>query len=150
MSVIKKLRIDFQVREVLDDGSPGDARYVTMGDDVDPAKVKDFFERTGLSVQALFGTHQVVTGIVLRQRPRDIIGTIKLVRVLTGCGLKEAKDRVESPYGTVLVFAKGSDDTEHLRRAFRDHGISETESIPVDENTCLNAGVPLYVNEDLL
>lgn len=148
MSGARRLRIDFQVRELLDDGSPGDARYVTLGDDVDAFKVKDFFERTGLSVQAIFGTHQAATGFVVRRDLRNKIETIKALRTLTGLGLKNAKDRVESPKGTVLLYTQDSAHADHCMQVFRDFGITEVESLGVDVMAMHELGVPTYLERN--
>lgn len=106
------LRIDFQVREVElgDDGralpAKSDDRYITFGDNVMAPGIDDFFERCRLSARYLF--HDLVGPVVLvfRVAPMNKIAAIKVVRELTGIGLKEAKDLVEAPLGTPLCVFK--------------------------------------------
>lgn len=124
MATTSKLRIDFQVREVLADGAVGEPRYVTFGDDVDMGAIKDFFERCGIACDLMFQGYKSPKLFSLDSSfsgSSQKIMMIKLVRELTGCGLKEAKDIVEAPPGTpIVVFKDGRDADAVMKRLQRD------------------------------
>jgi len=98
------LRIDFIVREVSDDGQTpeDDLRYVRFGDDVPIAHVRDFFDRCGSAMGTMFRS---TGGSILEfvNTGANKIAGIKVVREITGYGLKEAKDVVEAAPGTAIV-----------------------------------------------
>lgn len=144
----KKFRIDFQVREVMnDDEDPTDARYVTFGDEVPLSKLKDFFERCGISVDLMF--KGMKSASYLRLTNSDMvtkIQAIKALRSVTGISLKEAKDRIEMPAGTPLVFFSCSEDAEVTIQAFKMNGVDDLDFAleAYDPSVIDLAGVPNY------
>ena len=108
-------RVDFVVREVCTDGSvPEDElRFVQLGDEMHRADLFDYFNRVRDAVQMLF-PRLVPVVLLLDSAGGNKIQVIKVVREITGVGLKQAKDMVEAPVGTALM---SFDDTRHAERA---------------------------------
>jgi len=123
-----RLRIDFQVREVAlnpDDASPEDARYVTFGDFCDIHDIKDFFDRCGIACDTMFQGAQVPTALLIHgSTSGKTIDLIKLVRTLTGAGLKDAKDCVEQPFGSSLILFDNGKDAHHAFSLIKEAGIT--------------------------
>lgn len=143
-----RIRIDFVVREVCDDGSvPEDElRFIRFGDDVPASYVKDFFDRTGNAMSLMFrpvGAHVVR---FVNVGPNKI-NTIKVVRELTGLGLKEAKDLVEAPSGTPILIVKEAIELPMVLRRFQECGCN-VESRPYhrDDHDKRAAGLPPLVD----
>jgi len=116
------LRIDFIVQEVSDDGltPDDDLRYIKFGDDVPIPHVRDFFDRCGNAMSTMFRQGDAVVCLV--SSGPNKIQLIKVVRELTGYGLKEAKDVVEAPSGTAVCITKDSYSLQHVLRAIGDTG----------------------------
>lgn len=102
------LRIDFQMREA------GTDRAISFGDDVDPMDVKGFLDRVGLGIVTLF-VGSPCKAVRMVRHPANKIAAIKALREMTGVGLKEAKDVVESPVG---AYACRFRDGEWARQSF--------------------------------
>ena len=89
-----KIRIEFSVSD------PETLKYVTFADDVWPHDVKEWFIRASLGVEQLYTIRQTCAISIdpspLTGQINQKINCIKLVRGITGCGLKEAKDLIES------------------------------------------------------
>ena len=126
------LRIDFTVREVLGGEDQSSARYVTFGDDVNPAGIKDFFERCGISVDLLFQGVRKVKAVRFtspcQRKIERMIDAIKVVRAFTGLGLKEAKDLVELPVGRPMIVCVDGNEADRLVAMFKAVGINEVEA----------------------
>ncbi len=110
-----RIQIDFVVREVCDDGTvpEEDLKYVRFGDEVAHSMVKDFFDRSGEAMGLMFkstGSHV----IAFTSTGPNKISVIKVVRELTGYGLKEAKDVVEAPMGTAVIIVSCADDEREI------------------------------------
>jgi hypothetical protein len=100
------IRIDFVVREVYEDDPDSNSddeslRFIRFGKQVEPHMVKDFFESTGIAVGIMFPPRGDYV-LCLKQHGNNKIALIKEIRVLTGCGLKEAKDAVERPLSSAI------------------------------------------------
>ena len=153
MTTSTRFRIDFQVREILPEGSdPSLARYVTFGDEVNFYKVRDFFERCGLGVINLFQTHASgnARGKVLKlmHSPRNKINIIKALRQMTDLGLKDAKHLVEGPLGTPLVVFANDEEVEaglNVLRRYEAYDVDVINCIEVEDvvyDHAVEAGVP--------
>jgi len=149
MTMSTRFRIDFQVREVLPEGSdPSLARYVTFGDEVSLSRVRDFFDRCGLGVVSLFNGTSVAKVFKLAHTPRNKINVIKALREMTELGLKGAKDRVESPLGTPLVVFANDEEAElglNVLRKYEVYDVDVINSIEVEDvsyDHAIQAGVP--------
>jgi len=141
------LRIDFQVREVCDDGSvePEALRYVTFGDNVETSsKIKDFFERCGIATDMMFTEKLVSRSIRLTKAPVNKIGAIKAVRQLTGLGLKESKDLVEAQNGAPLVLFDNDADARDGYSVFQLCGVVEIVIEAMNLPAAIIANVPRY------
>ncbi len=128
------LRIRFVVEEIGEGGVPTE-RHISFGDEVPHHQARDFFERCGLTVDQLFcRTIGGLRAIVLDGVPQNKIQCIKVVRELTGVGLKEAKDLVEStvagvPRGHIMA-CKHPMDVVTVTKRFNDQGIS-VRAVPI-------------------
>lgn len=88
-----KLHIEFNIKE------PETGRFVTFADDISVENVKDWFIRMALGVEHLFNMEGGARTATIKDISNGYggkIGAIKLVRELTGCGLREAKDLIEN------------------------------------------------------
>lgn len=145
---LKTLRIDFQVREVADDGmtllDPADSRYVTLGDFIKATDIRDFFDRCGLAIDNLY--HHRVSGVVLvmRDKPVNKIASIKLLRDLTRCTLKDAKDLIEGAPGTQLVAFRDGRAATNAAADFYSTGGMHVEIVHTNLDVAVAAGVFLY------
>lgn len=108
--------MEFSVRE------PDSERFVTFSDDVDLDKVKDWFERVSLGVQQLFDTATAPVSIILRHDNHQRIMAIKMVREITMCGLKEAKEAVEDSMklGHPMIICEDGRDAPSVMQKFDD------------------------------
>lgn len=144
---LRKLRIDFRVKEILpEDRDPADARYVTFGDDVDPMLIKDFFARCGIACDIVLGSGSLEPAFV-RFTALPLAGkipAIKVMRRLANLGLKEAKDRVELPVGTPLVFFRTLSDTRKGLDAFNAAGVYEVDALSCALEAMVSANVPEF------
>lgn len=118
-----RLRIDFVVREVCPDGTvhEDDLRFIKFGDEVEKVHVRDFFDRVAHAMGLMFqpeGGHVVFFESVGPNK----IDTIKLVRELTQCGLKEAKGLVEAPPGIPFLITKTHTDLKEIIHRFEERG----------------------------
>jgi len=106
------LRIDFVIQEVADDDTPAsELRHISFGDDVPIVHVRDFFQRCMDAMGLLFKTGNCVVCLV--DAGPNKIGLIKVIRELTGHGLKDAKDFVEGPTGTALFTTRDHYSLQH-------------------------------------
>lgn len=108
-------RVDFVVREVCTDGSvpEEELRFVQLGDEMHRADLFDYFNRVRDAVQMLFPRLGPIV-LVFDSTGGNKIQVIKVVREVTGLGLKEAKDVVEAPLGTAVM---SFDDPHQAERA---------------------------------
>ena len=94
--------------------------------------VKEFEEKFGVSAQPVAVAGAVVAGaaaedektefdVVLIDAGAKKINVIKVVRALTGLGLKEAKDAVETS-GTVLKEGISKEDAEAAKKELEEAG----------------------------
>ena len=118
-----KLRIDFIVREVCEDGSvpEEELRYVKFGDECSMAYVRDFFDRAGNAMGLMFKPNGAHTLSFVSCGPNKI-AVIKVIRELTGLGLKEAKDLAEAPSGTPILIVNDNFDVQHCTVALSGAG----------------------------
>lgn len=110
-----RIRIDFQVREVSAAGEEipdSDLRYVTFGDEVNLADIRDFFDRSGIAVNMMFNGNRGAKFICMEGTPANKIWMIKRVREVTGLGLREAKDLVEAPLRTPFGYFEDGRDCD--------------------------------------
>lgn len=105
------VRIDFVVREVCHDGSvPEDElRFVRFGEEVSTSGVPDFFQRVGQAMSLMFRHDFGTQALTLVHGGPNKINLIKVVRELGQYGLKDAKDLVEAPMGTVFLIVDPND-----------------------------------------
>lgn len=116
------LKIKFSITDIDSD------RYVSFEDEVAYHRVRDFFERCGLTCEQLFCTmsgasvirlvHKMYPGIAHREK----IPAIKVTRQLITCSLKEAKDLVEGIYGGDLMWIANSLDGVDIVEMYRKEG----------------------------
>lgn len=105
----EKLKVKFSI------GSESDGRWITFSDNVSLEGIEEWFNFTGKAVVRMFDTGPVRRWHVGFQRADldliiNKINTIKVVREMTSCGLKCAKDAVEFMFsGTVGLFDSKSD-----------------------------------------
>lgn len=114
-----RVRVDFVVREICDDGSvPEDElRFIRMGDDVAPTHVSDFFTRVGNAINLIFppiGDQQVY----FADRGPNKINLIKLLRDLGSYGLNDARQLVDAPLGTPILIIRDSSDVSFVCQEF--------------------------------
>lgn len=143
-----RLRIDFQVRELVDPDSGLEPRYVTFGDEVDMGKIKDFFERCGLATDIMFLGYKTSKYIKQLVPTQQKINLIKLVREWTGLGLKDAKDVVELHAGLPMVLFKDGEEADKIVDLCRRMNMMDVVSEPITEETykeLLHAKVPEYI-----
>lgn len=119
-----KIRIKFNITVVTDgDVSADDERSITFSEDVEPSRIRDFFDRAALGVNTLFAT--AARAVAIYVDPSHLTGNLKIpiikaIREVYGLGLKEAKDIVEGrapdtgqllPAGVIgLAFDDGTAD----------------------------------------
>ena len=128
------LRIDFVVREVCPDGSVPDdeLKFIRFGDEMAITNAKDFFDRCGHAMALMFRVGSSVLSFSLR--PSNRIAAIKLVRELTGVGLKEAKDLVEADLGTPFLIVDEPMVIRRLVERFRNEVGCTVEARPYRES----------------
>jgi len=140
-----KIHIEFSVSD------PETLRYVTFADDVWPIDVKEWFVRASLGVEQLFRLTQACV-ITLEPGFQIInkIQCIKLVRMCTNCGLKEAKDLVERnsplvPTPGFLFCCQKTDAKEvnHIISKFREIGVN-VEARPAGIDMLMNGNIPKF------
>jgi len=97
--------------------------------------VKDFEEKFGVSAQPTVVAGGAVAGgadaaeektefdVVLTGAGDKKINVIKVIRTVTGIGLKEAKDAAENPPFTIKE-AASKDDAETIKKQFEEAGAS--------------------------
>ena len=138
-----RIRIDFQVRETCSDGSVPETelRYVTFGDDMPTGRIRDFFERCGIATDMMFGGKRSAHVIRFDRPCNNKILAIKLVREMTGIGLKEAKDVVEQPVGADLMVFENLEDADRAMAHIVGAGVTEVKCFKADINDCLARGV---------
>lgn len=133
------LRIDFQVREIPEEGSSINARFITFGDDISMDNIRDFFDRCGHATDTIFnGGGPARRNVIKLKHAHDIVKKvelIKLVRQWANLTLKEAKDLVEQPAGSALVLCKDSKDADLCVSECKRLGIDGVEAVSVSENT---------------
>jgi len=105
---------------VTEEARKNDLRYIRFGDDVPIPHVRDFFDRCGNAMGLMF--RQGSTVLCLVDHGPNKIALIKVVRELTGHGLKEAKDIVEAPSGTPVLVTEDSYSLQHALRMMSDAG----------------------------
>lgn len=127
------VRVEFIIREVNPDGTPlaaeEEPRGLRLGETVHVAHLADLFERSSRAAGMLFVPQGRLALCLVRLGPNKI-QVIKVLRELTGVGLKEAKDMSEAPVGTPL-FAGGTRDDmmEAVRRLSAAHATVEVRSV---------------------
>jgi ribosomal protein L7/L12 len=96
---IKKetVRIEFAI------GSQEDGRWTTFGGDVPTRGIAEWFRFTGEALAKMWNTGTYTASVTIEIPGPNKINTIKEVRNVTGCGLKEAKDAVEMQYGGIVA-----------------------------------------------
>lgn len=132
------LRIDFQVREIPEEGTSINARFITFGDDISMDNIRDFFDRCGYATDIIFNGGDQRGNVIKLKHAHDIVKKvelIKLVRQWANLTLKEAKDLVEQPAGSVLVLCKDGKDADLCISECKRLGIDGVEAVSVSENT---------------
>lgn len=127
------LKISFTVQDV------DTQKFVTFNDEVVETRVKDFFERCGLAVDQLFGLSRASSVIMLRQPCANKIWAIKVVKDLTGLGLKESKDLVESQ--GPLILCETSDEARAVIDKFTAQSVA-VDARPANMQTMLQNKIP--------
>lgn len=143
-----RLRIDFQVREIVDADSGLEPRYVTFGDEVDMGKIKDFFDRCGIATDIMFQGYKTSKYVKQLVPTSQKINLIKLVREWTKIGLKDAKDVVELPTGRPMVLFREGADADMVVQVCRGMGMNDVVSESITEETYQElaaARVPEYI-----
>jgi len=129
-----KLHIEFSVRE------PESERYITFADDVPLGQIRDWFVRASLGIEQLFDIAGAPRGILMVEERGLKIMAIKLVRELTGCGLREAKDAVDSAAtATPFMICEDGRDVASVIGRFSMEGI-KVEDVRIDDMATLVNG----------
>jgi len=140
-----KIHIEFSVSD------PETKRYITFADDVWPTDVKEWFVRASLGVEQLFRLSQ--TCVIMLDPDCQIvqkIQCIKLVKMFTNCGLKEAKDLVERnsplvPTPGILFLCQKADcqNIDAIIKKFAEIGIN-VNARPADFDTLMIGKIPKF------
>lgn len=109
MTESNKLHVQFVI------GDPSTDCYVQFKDELDKADIGEWFARVSQGIQQVFNTFPYKLGLNIVNNPNKI-ASIKLVRELTGCGLKEAKDAVEGMPPHIMVLSTNAPDV--IRRFY--------------------------------
>lgn len=141
-----KIRIEFSVSD------PETERYVTFADDVWPTDVKEWFVRASLGVEQLFRLSS--TCVIMLDPDCQVvqkIQCIKLVRMFTNCGLKEAKDLVERnsplvPTPGILFLCEKADckNIDTIIRKFAEIGGTKVNARPAEFDMLMNGKIPKF------
>jgi ribosomal protein L7/L12 len=124
---LSRIRVDFVVREVAEDGSelPPDEepRGIRMSEVVPVAHLSDLFDRF-CRASTLLMVPAGRQAVSLQAVGTAKINVIKVIRELTGLGLKEAKEAVESPLGTPIMVAGSAEFARQAAEALIRAGAS--------------------------
>jgi hypothetical protein len=101
---VTSFRVDFIIRETCDDGSVADddLRHIRFGEDLRHGQLFDAFNRYRDAIGLMFPPSGPMVLALVNYGPNKI-QVIKVIREITGLGLKEAKDLVEAPGDTALM-----------------------------------------------
>lgn len=118
-----KLQVQFVI------GDPSTECFVQFKDEIDKVDIGDWFARVSQGIQQVFNTFPYKLGLNIVHNPNKI-DSIKLVRELTRCGLKEAKDAVEGHAPHIMIL---SSDAPAVMKRFSSIG-STVEKCPLGPN----------------